>query len=172
MKPPFYFVRDKGSRVAHHWDYQCNRRSRALCGYYYVDEIVSEGYTPPSRVCRACQDVLPRFEAKWWREAAQQSESRRKHLEDRCATADRELKQLRKEVSHLTYELGLSQGRIETLKTKVTNQAKKLHELQSARAAANRAAAANRRGAEGQSGSSRPVLRRVAPARPPISTSG
>jgi hypothetical protein len=140
MKPPYYFVRDKGSRVAHHWDYERDRTNHALCGHEYEGEILFEGGMQPSRVCRACQEALPRFEAKWWRGVAQKLASRSTSLEQRCATAERNLKQSRSQVEHLTYQLGLSEGRIETLKEKVANQRDNLKALQTVRAAANRAA--------------------------------
>ena len=133
--PPFWFVRDKRSRVAHHWDYERDRATRALCGHQYEDEIVFEGEKPPNRVCRDCQEVLPRFEAKWWRETAEKSVDRCALLEGRCEDSERELRQLRSQIEKLTYQLGLSEGRNETLKVKIANQRKQLHNLQSSRAA-------------------------------------
>lgn len=165
MNPPYYFVRDKGSRVAHHWDYERDRRSRALCGHEYAQEIIFEGYKQPSRVCRACQDVLPRFEAKWWRQTAQKAANCCAELEQRCATAERELKHSRSQIERLTYQLGHSEGRIEALQVKVANQRKNLHDLQSARAAANRATKAVRNRSDHTRQSDTSLMRPGVPAK-------
>lgn len=145
IRPPFWFVRDKKSRVAHHWDYERDRATRALCGHEYEDEIVFEGETLPNRVCRDCQEVVPRFEARWWRETARKSAERCAHLEQRCANSEQELRQLRSQIEGLTYQLGLSEGRNEMLKAKVANQRKQLHNLQSSRAATKQALVGPRR---------------------------
>jgi hypothetical protein len=139
MEPPFYFVRDKGSRVAHHWDYDRDRKTRALCGHQYEDEIVFEGTKRPNSVCRECSEVLPRFESRWWRETAQKSFDQCARLQERCANAEQDAKISRVQIEKLTYKLGLAEGRIEGLKAKVANQRKNLNDLQSARAAAKRA---------------------------------
>jgi hypothetical protein len=70
MEPEYWFVRDGVSRAAHHWDYIRNRAHFALCGHEFDGGIVSERSDRPKRVCRACQELLPIYEARWWREKA------------------------------------------------------------------------------------------------------
>ncbi|WP_133058792.1 hypothetical protein, partial [Mycolicibacterium peregrinum] len=135
MEPPFYFVRDSASRVAHHWDYLRNRTATALCGHDYRGEIRWEGDARPAKVCRSCQDVLPQFEAKWWRQGARRIEIHRDRLEKRNAEIENELTQLRRQINQLTYQLELSKETIVSQKQKIENQRKTLHHLQSARAA-------------------------------------
>src|SRR5262245_26428799 len=136
MEPPFYFVRDKVSKVAHHCDYERDRSTRALCGHEYQGDIVWEGEARPSRVCRACQELLPQFEARWWRQAARKLEIKLERLERSRSPVDQEVHRLRRQCDQLTYQLGLSRKTIETLERKVDNQRKQLHNLQTARAQA------------------------------------
>lgn len=70
-EPLFFYVRDKGSRVAHHFDYRRSRRGYALCGHAYLDEIVWEGEQRPRAVCRACQALVGPYELRWWRSRAE-----------------------------------------------------------------------------------------------------
>lgn len=137
--PPYYFVRDRASRVAHHWDYERERTTRALCGHEYAGEILFEGAEQPSRVCRSCQQLLPPFEARWWRDAARKSLAQLANLKERHAVLESQLRQSRSQVDKLTYQLGLCEGRNESLNKKVANQRNTLNQLQNGRAAANRA---------------------------------
>ncbi len=113
MEPPFYYVRDKGSRVAHHWDYDQDRSWRALCGHSYTDAIAWQGETRPSRVCRACQELLPLYEVRWWKQTAEETSAQCRHLAEELATA---------------------RGRINQLQTKVDNQRRTLRRLQTPKA--------------------------------------
>jgi len=147
MEPPFYFVRDKASHAAHHWDYLRNRRATALCGHDYGD-IQWEGTARPAKVCRQCQEVLPRFEATWWRTAARRAQVHRDRLEKENARLGKELTGLRRQMNQLTYQLELSKETIESQKStigsqkstidsqaeKIDNQRKTLKHLQTARA--------------------------------------
>jgi hypothetical protein len=139
VEPPYYFVRDRASRVAHHWDYERERTTRALCGHEYAGEILFEGGEQPSRVCRSCQQLLPPFEARWWRDSAKKSLAQLASLKERYADLGNQLRQSRSHVDKLSYQLGLCEGRNESLKKKVANQRNTLHQLQDGRSAANRA---------------------------------
>lgn len=143
MEPPYYFVRDRGSRTAHHWDYERDRSTRALCGHEYEDEIIFEGPERPSRVCRACTEELPRFEARWWRDEAIKTAAHCAQLQERWANAHRDVQVSRTQIEKLTYQLGRAEERIGALEAKIANQRKNLNDLQSARAAAKRAANAS-----------------------------
>lgn len=132
MEPPFYFVRDRASSAAHHWDYLRNRRATALCGHDY-DDPQWEGTTRPSKVCRRCQEVLPLFEAKWWKNAARRIEVHRARLEESNARLQGEVTHLKRQLDQLTYQLELSKDTIETQKTKINNQRMTLNRLQTAR---------------------------------------
>ena len=68
--PLHYYVRDKGSAFAHHWDYARSRPDHALCGYPYQSPVW-EGEARPRAVCRACQALLAPHEARWWRKKAE-----------------------------------------------------------------------------------------------------
>lgn len=139
MELPYYFVRDKGSRITHHWDYARERATQALCGHQYEGEIVYEGTKRPGAVCRECQELIPPFVAQWWSEIAEDLALECAVLRARCADAERELQVSRTHIEKLTYQVGLAEGRTETLKAKVENQRKNLRDLQSARAAAKHA---------------------------------
>jgi membrane-associated HD superfamily phosphohydrolase len=145
MEPPFYFVRDKTSHAAHHWDYLRNRRATALCGHDY-DDIHWEGSVRPTKVCRSCQEVLPRFEAKWWRKEARRAEVHRDRLEEANKRLDGEVRALKRQMNQLTYQLELSKSTIESQKAtieaqgqKINNQRITLHRLQTAKASAKKA---------------------------------
>lgn len=132
MEPPFYYVRDKASSAAHHWDYLRNRRAKALCGQDYVDPQW-EGSSRPSRICRSCQEKLPLFEAKWWRKTARRVEIHRSRLEAENAELRGEVTALKRQMDQLTYQLELSMETIENQKQKINNQRKTLSHLQHAR---------------------------------------
>lgn len=68
--PLYYYVRDKGSAIAHHWDYLRGRNDHALCGHPYRG-ATWEGEDRPRSVCRACQAMLPAHEARWWKARAE-----------------------------------------------------------------------------------------------------
>lgn len=60
-------------------------------------------------------------------------------LKERHAVLESQLRRSRSQVDKLTYQLGLCEGRNESLNKKVANQRNTLHQLQNGRAAANRA---------------------------------
>lgn len=93
---PYYYVRLKGSRIAHHWDYAKSRTDHALCGEPYF-EVTWEGEERPRSVCRDCQALLPPHEARWWRQRAE--------------VAERELEAIR-------LELQLARGHLKDLEHK------------------------------------------------------
>jgi len=110
--PLYYYVRDKGSAVAHHWDYLRSRSDHALCGHPY-EAPVWEGEDRPRAVCRACQALLPAHEAGWWRRKAEaiQSEfdSLRPETDDlrkRVAELEKHIDNQRSQLRHLNAKLG------------------------------------------------------------------
>jgi len=110
--PLYYFVRDKGSPVAHHWDYVRSRADHALCGHPY-QAPVWEGEDRPRAVCRACQALLPPHEARWWRTRAEalqkESESMRleaEGLRTRLAELERQVAIQRSQLRQLNAKLG------------------------------------------------------------------
>jgi predicted nucleic acid-binding Zn-ribbon protein len=140
MEPPLYFVRDRGSRVAHHWDYEGDRNYRALCGHVYTSEIAFEGYTRPSRVCLTCQELAPKFEAKLWRQIAEKADAKRTQLQQRIDIAQRDLQRRQRHIAHLNRQLGAARQRNATLQRKVENQQATLRQLQAALKNAKRGA--------------------------------
>ena len=70
----YYFVRDKGASVAHHWDYQHSRPDHSLCGAPFQGPVW-EGEIRPRSVCRACQALLAPHDARWWRDRAERLEA-------------------------------------------------------------------------------------------------
>jgi hypothetical protein len=122
MEPPVYFVRDKTSLAVRHWDYLRDRRATALCGYEYSDEIQWEGTVRPAKVCRNCQEVLPRFEARWWRKAARREHAHHERLEASNKRLEGDQTQLRRQIAQLTYQLELSRDAIESQKAKIGSQ--------------------------------------------------
>lgn len=113
---PYYYVRDKGSRVAHHWDYARDRTDHALCGYAY-QEPVWEGTVRPRAVCRACQELLPAHEVRWWRQKAET---------------------LQAELDSLTQETDALTARVGELENHVAHQRRELSRLQRKSAAQGR----------------------------------
>jgi hypothetical protein len=105
--PPYYYVRDKGSAVAHHWDYLRSRTDHALCGHPYQG-ATWEGEDRPRAVCRACQAVLPRFDARWWR-------SRAEALQTEGASSQRQSEDLRKQISLLEKRITDQQNELRRL---------------------------------------------------------
>src|SRR4051794_36869899 len=116
VSPPFYFVRDKSSSVAHHWDYERGRSDHALCGCPYM-EPKWEGAERPRAVCRACQSRLLTYEARWWKAQAQklrdelaylteQSEKRAAELQERIDNQRRALAQLNAKIERVTSDSG------------------------------------------------------------------
>ena len=83
-EPLHWFVRDRGSRAAHHLDYAAPRGDRALCGHGFA-EILWEGAQRPRAVCRPCQEAMPSHEASG--KAAGQSPERKPC--NACHRADR-----------------------------------------------------------------------------------
>lgn len=110
--PLHYYVRDKGSAIAHHWDYVRSRKDHALCGHPYRSPVW-EGEDRPRAVCRACQALLPPHEARWWRTRAQ--------------AALAELESLSLETEHL-------RARVAELEQRVENQRRQLRQLNRRRA--------------------------------------
>ena len=95
MEPPFYYVRDSVSKAAHHWDYFHDRHSHGLCGHAFEGSIAYEGPKRPSKVCRRCQDALPAYEARWWRETAETAAHEQENLAARLEKAERQAEVLR-----------------------------------------------------------------------------
>lgn len=126
MKPPLYYVRDKGSRVAHHWDYEGDRNDRALCGQDYVGEIVFEGFNRPARVCRACQDLAPHFEAKWWRQKAIDAANKRDEVQRQKDLLTRDINRMRGHIAKLNRRIGAEHGKVASLRHKLDDQARKI----------------------------------------------
>ena len=99
MEPPNFYVREKSSPVAHHWDYLRDRADTALCGHGYVDPITLGEVPRPRSVCRSCQARLPEWEARWWRQRAEEVyeklEALRKVYDRLAVHADNQRRQLR-----------------------------------------------------------------------------
>ena len=121
--PLYYYVRDRGSAVAHHRDYLGSRIDHALCGHPYRAPVW-EGEDRPRAVCRACQALLPRHEAQWWRTKADAFQV--------------ELESLRLETEGL-------RTRVAELKKHVDNQRSQLRHLNSKRGAGERASVTDNR---------------------------
>jgi hypothetical protein len=121
--PLYYYVRDKGSAVAHHWDYLRSRTDYALCGHPY-QAPVWEGEDRPRAVCRACQELLPPHEARWWRTKAEALQA--------------ELESLRLDTEAL-------RTRVAELERHVDNQRSQLRHLNAKRGAGDRASVADNR---------------------------
>lgn len=68
--PLNWFVRDRGSRVAHHLDYRAPLLDHALCGHPFA-EILWEGQERPRAVCVRCQQRMPAHEAFVWQRRAE-----------------------------------------------------------------------------------------------------
>lgn len=64
-----WYVRDDGSRVAHHLDYSSPELDHALCGHPF-NEILSQCAERPRAVCSNCQDLMDRHDATWWEQEA------------------------------------------------------------------------------------------------------
>lgn len=96
--PLHYYVRDAGSRVAHHWDYTRDRSDRALCGHHYA-RPVWEGTDRPRWVCRACQDLVAPHEARWWRQRAEDLQIEVNGLNARVQDLQKRLNRLGNELS-------------------------------------------------------------------------
>ena len=92
---PFYYVRDAGSRAAHHWDYERDRSDHSLCGKPYVDPIAYEGEERPRAVCRACQGLAGTHETRWWKERAQALLEEVASLKDATSSLRAELQRVR-----------------------------------------------------------------------------
>lgn len=80
QEPPYFFVREKASSAAHHWDYLNDRADEALCGHRYDDPITLGEVPRPKAVCRACQARLPEYHAAWWSEQARTAYSQLEEL--------------------------------------------------------------------------------------------
>ena len=105
MEPPYFYVREKSAATAHHWDYLRDRANTALCGHGYVDPITLGEVARPRSVCRACQARLSEWEAKWWRQRADE----------------------------ISEELGVLRRAYDELAIKVDNQRRQLRNPQEAR---------------------------------------
>lgn len=99
--PPYYFVRDATSKVAHHWSYLEDENDTALCGHEYNGDIVYESSERPPSVCDQCEALLPRYEAQWWRGAARSTEFARRKLQQRADLQSNDFKRLRREYNEL-----------------------------------------------------------------------
>ncbi|WP_157546576.1 hypothetical protein [Mycobacterium sp. IS-1742] len=80
QEPPYFYVREKASAAAHHWDYLNDRADEALCGHGYCDPITLGEVPRPKAVCRACQARLPQYHAVWWSERARTAYSELEEL--------------------------------------------------------------------------------------------
>src|SRR6478609_1048958 len=103
--PLYYYVRDKGSAVAHHWDYLRSRTDHALCGHAYQG-AVWEGEDRPRAVCRACQALLPSHEARWWRAKAEALMEEVELLGLEAERLRQEITNQRGQLRHLNAKLG------------------------------------------------------------------
>ena len=99
--PPQYFVRDTKSKAAHHWSYTDDAEDTALCGHEYAGQIIYEGPERPKSVCDQCEVILPKYHARWWREAARSAEISRRKFQQRADLAANELKKLQSEYDDL-----------------------------------------------------------------------
>lgn len=97
-------MRDVTSGSAHHWDYMRNRNTVALCGHAY-SEIATEGPDRPKRVCRACQELLPTYEAKWWRMAAEEAAELLELSRDKAAKLQQKVDNQRTQLQRVQTEL-------------------------------------------------------------------
>lgn len=91
--PPYYFVRHADEPTAHHRDYLSGRSDRTLCGVEDVEPLPAE--ESPSEVCTACQDRLPKYEARWWRLRYLKTASELRQLQQRCAKREEQLRNRR-----------------------------------------------------------------------------
>lgn len=106
------YVRDKGSAVAHHWDYLRLRADHALCGHPFVAPVW-EGEDRPRAVCRASQGLLPAHEADWWRRKAEAIQSQPASLRpetdalrERVTELEKHVDNQRSHLRHLNAKLG------------------------------------------------------------------
>lgn len=97
-------MRDVASRSAHHWDYIRNRNTVALCGHPF-SEIAAEGPDRPKRVCRACQELLPIYEAKWWRTAAEEASESLESSRDKVAKLQQKIDNQRAQLHRVQTQL-------------------------------------------------------------------
>lgn len=102
--PLHWYVRDAGSRAAHHLDYTRKTFDHALCGRAFGD-ILWEGEGRPRAVCRECQARLDGHEKKWWRCVATAEGRRRKAIEDPYELMKEEQKGLKQKIAHQRREL-------------------------------------------------------------------
>lgn len=108
--PPQYFVVERGSRVAHHWDYLKDRNDTALCGHEYNREIASQGHDIPAiNICEECTKLVPSYEAMWWRETAHIAENLRRKFQQKADLTDNKLKAVRQELDTVEAKLGTLQ---------------------------------------------------------------
>lgn len=103
---PFYYVRDTGSRVAHHWDYEGDLPDQALCGEPFTGEIVYEGEERPRAVCRACQDLTGPHEIRWWKARAASFEPEMNRLLAHIAALKDQLRRNREQTTAQAREIG------------------------------------------------------------------
>ena len=72
MELQVLYVKHKAP-AAHIWDYLKNRSDYALCGHPYANPVqLPEEDGRPNRVCRACEALAPKAEAKAWQEIAEE----------------------------------------------------------------------------------------------------
>lgn len=89
-----WFVRDRGSKAAHHFDYSAPLPDRALCGHRF-NEVLWEDEERPTRVCTRCQARMPSHEADWWRTRAEREHKLRRAAHARILGLESELRQAR-----------------------------------------------------------------------------
>ena len=110
----YYYVRDRGSSYAHHWDYARSRSDHALCGQPYGGPVW-EGEARPKSVCRACQALLAPHEASWWRTKAEA-------LLAETVSFEAQVDELRERVAELEELVARQRVHLRQLNTKVQSQ--------------------------------------------------
>lgn len=96
----FYYVRDTGSRVAHHWDYTRNRTDHALCGHPYSGTNPWESTERPRALCLACQALTGPRELSWLKSAVERMKDEHRQLTERCQAQELELRNLRRKTEN------------------------------------------------------------------------
>jgi hypothetical protein len=102
-----WFVRDRGSRTAHHLDYESAGYDHALCGHPF-GEILWEGEERPRSVCRRCQERMPAHGAVQWEKRAVGERHVREIAEVRVSQLEQDLSRALTEIQRLTAERGWS----------------------------------------------------------------
>ncbi len=94
-----WYVRDRGSRSAHHLDSEREALDHGLCGRPF-DEILWQGAERPRAVCRACQAHLEAYEKRWWQRVAAAEHARRTALEEAQSRSDEQRRSLEQKIEN------------------------------------------------------------------------